>query len=123
MIIEAKLGEEDRTAKYQIARAKVLRQDADRAVARGERRRLVIALIGGRGYRVRRADMDNFRNACDGGVYTPEMLERTSVSGGMLAVFVSTSIYPGAKKPEMSGRLEGRTPARVNLRRSWNDPG
>lgn len=68
--IEAKLAEDDGTARDKVARVKSLRENEDKRAARGEARRQVVAVLDGRGFGVRAPDLRRLLEACDGHVYT-----------------------------------------------------
>jgi hypothetical protein len=88
VIIEAKLTEDDGTARDKAARLQTLRQYED---ARPEHeRRTIIAVIDGRGFGHRLADLNRMLRACDGLVYTLDELEELVADGGPLAPYVGT---------------------------------
>lgn len=80
--IEAKLAEDDGTARDKVARVKSLRENEDRRAARGEKRRLVVAVLDGRGFGVRAPDLRRLLAACDGHVYAAAELEKLVQPGG-----------------------------------------
>ncbi len=74
VVIEAKLTEDDGTARDKVTRIQHLRKIAE---DRGDRKRpafQVLACIDGRGFRVRRQDMKKLLLATDGKVYTLKTL-------------------------------------------------
>lgn len=106
VIIEAKLTEDDGTARDKAARLQTLRQYED---ARPEaERRTIIAVIDGRGFGHRLADLNRLLKACDGHVYTLDELEKLVEDGGPLAplrgnaqalTYAVASTGPGASTP------------------------
>ena len=88
VIIEAKLTEDDGTARDKAARLQTLRQYEDARPA-GERR-TIIAVIDGRGFGHRVADLNRMLRACGGLVYTLDELEQLVEPGGPLARYVGT---------------------------------
>jgi hypothetical protein len=88
VIIEAKLTEDDGTARDKAARLQTLRQYED---ARPEHeRRTIIAVIDGRGFGHRVADLNRMLTACNGLVYTLDELELLVADDGPLAPYVGT---------------------------------
>ncbi len=65
-LIEAKLTEDDGTARYKVARVQRLRTLRDQT----GHSRYVIACIAGRSFKVRREDMRRLLQATDGKVFT-----------------------------------------------------
>lgn len=72
LIIEAKLTEDDGTARDKVARVQNLRSLRDREGKTYE----IVACIAGRGFRVRREDMRRLLEATDGKVFTLETVDR-----------------------------------------------
>jgi len=96
VIIEAKLTEDDGTARDKAARLQTLRQYED---ARAQKeRRTIIAVIDGRGFSHRIADLNRMLTACEGHVYTLGELEMLVKRGGPLALYVNTAAVPAAAK-------------------------
>jgi hypothetical protein len=88
VIIEAKLTEDDGTARDKVARVQTLRQ-YENARPRAKRRSIV-AVIDGRGFGHRVADLNRMLKACEGHVYTLEELEMLVQAGGPLQPYVGT---------------------------------
>jgi hypothetical protein len=82
VVIEAKLAEDDGTARDKVSRVKTLRENEDKRASRGERPRQVVAVLDGRGFGVRAPDLRRLLNACDGHVYTAAELEALVEPGG-----------------------------------------
>jgi hypothetical protein len=76
IVIEAKLTEDDGTARDKITRVQHLDALSRRGQARGVRRFEVVACIAGRGFGVRREDMKKLLLATDGKVFTWKTLDR-----------------------------------------------
>jgi hypothetical protein len=72
LIIEAKLTEDDGTARDKVARVQNLRSLRDREGKNYE----IAACIAGRGFKVRREDMRRLLQATDGKVFTLETVDR-----------------------------------------------
>lgn len=72
VIIEAKLTEDDGTARDKVARVQNLRAIRDREGKSYE----IVACIAGRGFKVRRADIRRLLEATDGKVFTLATMER-----------------------------------------------
>lgn len=72
VIIEAKLTEDDGTARDKVARVQNLRALRDREGKSYQ----IVACIAGRGFRVRREDMRRLLEATDGRVFTLETIDR-----------------------------------------------
>jgi hypothetical protein len=88
VIIEAKLTEDDGTARDKAARLQTLRQyENERPVPE---RRTIVAVIDGRGFGHRIPDLNRMLRACEGHVYTLNELERLVATGGPLAPYVNT---------------------------------
>jgi hypothetical protein len=96
VIIEAKLTEDDGTARDKVARVQTLRQYEDaRPVAK---RRAIVAVIDGRGFGHRVADLNRMLKACEGHVYTLAELEMLVQPGGPLRPYVGTQGRPSKKR-------------------------
>ena len=80
--IEAKLAEDDGTARDKVARVKTLRENEDKRERRGEKRRKIVAVLDGRGFGVRAPDLRRLLDACDGHVYAAAELERLAGPDG-----------------------------------------
>lgn len=76
VIIEAKLTEDDGTARDKVTRIQHLCEQSAQGMSKGRRRYEVIACIGGRGFGVRREDMKKLLLATQGKVFTPKTLDR-----------------------------------------------
>ena len=76
VIIEAKLTEDDGTARDKVTRIQHLAQLSAAGEASGQTRFEVIACIGGRGFGVRREDMRKMLLATKGKVFTLKTLDR-----------------------------------------------
>lgn len=88
VIIEAKLTEDDGTARDKVARVQTLRQyENTRPRAK---RRTIVAVIDGRGFGHRVADLDRMLKACEGHVYALEELEMLVQPGGPLEPYIGT---------------------------------
>lgn len=89
--IEAKLTEDDGTARDKVARIKALQQNEDRRAATGAHRRDIVAVIDGRGFQHRVRDLADALDACDGQVYTLAELSKLIEPGGPLHPYIGTS--------------------------------
>ncbi len=89
VIIEAKLTEDDGTARDKAARLQSLRSYEDER-PEGERRRQIITVIDGRGFSHRPRDLQRILEASDGHVYTLEQLPELVAKGGPLRKFIGT---------------------------------
>ncbi|MDQ3729175.1 MAG: hypothetical protein M3355_06250 [Actinomycetota bacterium] len=89
--IEAKLTEDDGTARDKVARIKALRHNEDRRAAAGAQRREIVAVIDGRGFQHRVRDLVDTLEACDGHVYTLAELDKLVEPGGPLHPYLGTS--------------------------------
>ncbi|HEY4095847.1 MAG TPA: hypothetical protein VGM33_10070 [Baekduia sp.] len=87
VIIEAKLTEDDGTARDKVTRVVALRgyEDAKPAGARAQ----IIAIVDGRGFGHRMPDLRRLMQATDGHVYTLKELPLLVADGGPLAPFVT----------------------------------
>jgi len=76
VIIEAKVTEDDGTARDKVTRIQYLAELSEAGQDAGKRRFEVVACIGGRGFGIRREDMRKLLIATRGKVFTPKNLER-----------------------------------------------
>ncbi|RRD69145.1 MULTISPECIES: hypothetical protein [unclassified Desulfovibrio] len=76
VVIEAKITEDDGTARDKVTRIQHLAELSEQRERRGENAFTVIACIGGRGFGVRREDMKKLLLATKGKVFTPRTLCR-----------------------------------------------
>jgi hypothetical protein len=76
VVIEAKLTEDDGTARDKVTRVQHLAQLSEQGLPNEQRRFEVIACIGGRGFGVRREDMRKLLLATRGKVFTLKTLDR-----------------------------------------------
>jgi hypothetical protein len=76
VIIEAKISEDDGTARDKVTRIQHLGELAAQDATRGEARFEVVAVISGRGFGVRKEDMKKLLLATRGKVFTPSLLDR-----------------------------------------------
>lgn len=76
VVIEAKLTEDDGTARDKVTRVQHLAEIATQGLPPGERRFQVVACIAGRGFGVRRSDMEKLLLATQGKVFTLQDLGR-----------------------------------------------
>ncbi len=74
VVIEAKITEDDGTARDKVTRIQHLAELSGQRKRGGEQGFTVIACIGGRGFGVRREDMKKLLLATDGKVFTPKTL-------------------------------------------------
>lgn len=74
VVIEAKITEDDGTARDKVTRIQHLAELGEQRERRGENGFTVIACIGGRGFGVRREDMKKLLLATKGKVFTPRTL-------------------------------------------------
>jgi hypothetical protein len=88
VVVEAKLAEDDGTARDKVARVKALRANEDAREASGEKRRGVVVVLGGRGFGVRAPDLTDLLVACDGHVYAAAELEKLVEPGGPFFSFL-----------------------------------
>ncbi len=88
VMIEAKLTEDDGTARDKVARVQTLRQYEDERPA--AERRVIVAVIDGRGFGHRASDLNRMLRACDGHVYTLGELDRLVTRGGPLHPYIGT---------------------------------
>lgn len=78
VVIEAKITEDDGTARDKVTRIQHLAELSEQRERRGENGFAVIACIGGRGFGVRREDMKKLLLATKGKVFTPRTLSYLS---------------------------------------------
>lgn len=90
VVIEAKLTEDDGTARDKVTRVQHLDRLSRVGQETGARRFEVVACIAGRGFRVRRKDMQKLLLATDGKVFTLKTLDRL-VDCSRLKAFASSS--------------------------------
>ncbi|MFH1176483.1 MAG: hypothetical protein V1750_03675 [Acidobacteriota bacterium] len=76
VVIEAKLTEDDGTARDKVTRVQHLGELATAGMPPGQRRYEVVACIAGRGFGVRRKDMKKLILATQGKVFTLQNLDR-----------------------------------------------
>ena len=76
VIIEAKLSEDDGTARDKVTRIQHLGELSVAGVPAGQQKFQVVACIAGRGFRVRREDMKKMLLATRGKVFTLKTLDR-----------------------------------------------
>jgi hypothetical protein len=76
VVIEAKLTEDDGTARDKVTRVQHLGELAAAGMPPGQRRYEVVACIAGRGFGVRRKDMEKLLQATHGKVFTLKNLDR-----------------------------------------------
>lgn len=92
LIIEAKLTEDDGTARDKAARIQTLRGYEDRRRATGDEPRQIVAVVEGRGFLHRTPDLQRMLEACDGHVYSLAELPLLVAPGGVLAPFIGTRL-------------------------------
>lgn len=92
VIIEAKLTEDDGTARDKAARLDTLRTNENARPLKD--RRTIVAVIDGRGFGVRSQDMNKMMKTCEGHVYTLTELPKLVAPGGVLAPFVTKQPPP-----------------------------
>lgn len=76
VVIEAKLTEDDGTARDKVTRVQHLGELAAAGMPPGQRKYEVVACIAGRGFGVRRKDMEKLLQATQGKVFTLQNLDR-----------------------------------------------
>ncbi len=76
VVIEAKLTEDDGTARDKVTRVQHLGELASAGMPPGQRRYEVVACIAGRGFGERRKDMEKLLQATQGKVFTLQNLDR-----------------------------------------------
>jgi len=109
VIIEAKLTEDDGTARDKAARVQALRSYEDKR--RKDKRRQILTVIDGRGFSHRPSDLQRIMEACDGQVYTLAQLPKLVAEGGPLSGFIGTRPTPSEGRPasqEGRPRTSGR---------------
>jgi hypothetical protein len=83
VVIEAKLTEDDGTARDKVTRIQHLAALSQQRAGQGHPPFEVVACIGGRGFGLRRADMEKLLNATQGKVFTrktmPFLVDRTKL--------------------------------------------
>jgi hypothetical protein len=89
VVIEAKISEDDGTARDKVTRVQHLAELAFRGAPAGAARFEVVAVISGRGFGVRKEDMKKLLLATQGKVFTPHLLEGL-VANTRLREFAST---------------------------------
>ncbi|HLM87104.1 MAG TPA: hypothetical protein VK272_13050 [Solirubrobacteraceae bacterium] len=88
VIIEAKLTEDDGTARDKAARVQALRSYENKR--RKGKRRQIVTVIDGRGFSHRPPDLQRILEASDGQVYTLDQLPELIAEGGSLRKFIGT---------------------------------
>ena len=83
VVIEAKLTEDDGTARDKVTRVQHLAQLSRERVAKQQRGFEVVAVIAGRGFAVRREDVRKLLVATSGKVYTLKTLDRLIETSGL----------------------------------------
>lgn len=81
VVIEAKITEDDGTARDKVTRIQHLAELSEQRERQGDNPFIVIACIGGRGFGVRREDMRKLLLATKGKVFTPRTLGLLTSSG------------------------------------------
>ena len=76
IVIEAKITEDDGTARDKVTRIQHLAELSEQRERRGKNAFTVLACIGGRGFGVRREDMKKLLLATKGNVFTPKTLAK-----------------------------------------------
>ncbi len=76
VVIEAKLTEDDGTARDKVTRVQHLGELASTGMPQGQRRYEVVACIAGRGFKVRREDMKKLILSTQGKVFTPATFDK-----------------------------------------------
>jgi hypothetical protein len=76
VVVEAKVAEDDGTARDKVTRIQHLAELAGSGLPEGRRRFEVVACLGGRGFRVRRQDMKKVLLATQGKTFTMKTLDR-----------------------------------------------
>ena len=76
LVIEAKVSEDDGTARDKVTRIQHLAELSTKEAPRGKPRFEVIAVISGRGFGVRKEDMKKLLLATKGKVFTPHLLDK-----------------------------------------------
>lgn len=90
IVIEAKLTEDDGTARDKVTRIQHLHSLSVANMPKGVRKFEVIACIAGRGFGVRREDMKKLLLATRGKVFTPKTLDRLVECTGLKAFNTSS---------------------------------
>ena len=89
VIIEAKVGEDDGTARDKVARVRTLRQNEDKK--KPEDRCTVVAVIDGRGFAQRTKDLKRLLEATENHTYSLAEVDQLFQPGGVLEPFLGTS--------------------------------
>lgn len=113
VIIEAKLTEDDGTARDKAARLQSLRSYENKR--RKDKRRQILTVIDGRGFSHRPPDLQRILEASDGQVYTLEQLPELVAERGPLRKFIGTRPTPSEPPASQEGRPRRdrrRAPAR-----------
>jgi hypothetical protein len=76
IVIEAKITEDDGTARDKVTRIQHLAELSEQHIRTGKKGFMVIACIGGRGFGVRREDMRKLLLATKGKLFTPSTIDR-----------------------------------------------
>ncbi|MFB3892478.1 MAG: hypothetical protein ACE15C_10705 [Phycisphaerae bacterium] len=76
VVIEAKISEDDGTARDKITRVQHLAEIARQGSPDGRPKFQVVACISGRGFTVRRQDIKKLLRATGGKVFTPHTMDR-----------------------------------------------
>jgi hypothetical protein len=76
IVIEAKITEDDGTARDKVTRIQHLAELNEQQIRMGKSGFMVIACIGGRGFGVRREDMKKLLLATKGKLFTPDTVQR-----------------------------------------------
>ncbi len=84
VVIEAKIAEDDGTARDKVTRVQHLGSLSLKGSKGGNPRFEVVACIGGRGFRIRREDMKKLLLATRGKVFTVQSLDRLVACTGIL---------------------------------------
>jgi hypothetical protein len=90
VVIEAKITEDDGTARDKVTRIQHLSELSERGRPHGSPRFQVIACIGGRGFGIRREDMKKMILATGGKIFTARTLDQM-VANTRLKVFASNA--------------------------------
>jgi hypothetical protein len=101
IIIEAKLTEDDGTARDKAARVQALRSYENKR--RKDKRRQIVTVIDGRGFSHRPPDLQRILEASGGQVYTLDQLPELVAEGGPLRKFIRTRPAPSAPPASREG--------------------
>jgi hypothetical protein len=113
VIIEAKLTEDDGTARDKAARVQALRSYEEKR--RKDKRRQIVTVIDGRGFSHRSSDLQRIMEACDGQVYTLAQTPQLVAEDGPLSGFIGTRPAPSEPPASQEGpprTARRRAPAR-----------